>query len=248
MLYLIGLGLSDAKDISVKGLEAVKKCNEVFLESYTCKLNCEISDLENMYGKKVKAVNRDFVENAAELLKKAKNADVALLIIGDPLSATTHWDIMQRAKEQNIAVEVIHNASIFSGIAAAGLQLYKFGKTASIPHTKDGYKPETAYDLIKENQSIGAHTLCLLDTQPEFMTVNEAIQILLDIESRRKEKIFTEDTLCVGCARIGAQDQLIKAGKAKDLLNYDFGAPVHCLVIPGKLHFVEEEAIQRLSL
>jgi diphthine synthase len=248
MLYLIGLGLSDAKDISIKGLEAVKNCDEVFLEIYTCKLNCELKDLEQLYGKKVTAVDRDFVEDATELLNKAKENNVALLIIGDPLSATTHWDIIQRAKEQNSKVEIIHNASIFSGIAATGLQLYKFGKTASIPHTKEEYKPETAYNLIKENQSIGAHTLCLLDTQPEFMTVNQAIQILLDIEENKKEGIFTEDTICIGCARIGSKDQIIKAGKAKDLLKEDFGLPVHCLIIPGKLHFIEEEALQRLSL
>ena len=35
MLYLIGLGLGDAKDITVKGLEIVKSAKQVFLESYT---------------------------------------------------------------------------------------------------------------------------------------------------------------------------------------------------------------------
>jgi diphthamide biosynthesis methyltransferase len=31
MLYFIGLGLGDAKDITVKGLEIVKKCSKVYL-------------------------------------------------------------------------------------------------------------------------------------------------------------------------------------------------------------------------
>ena len=35
MLYLIGLGLGDAKDITVKGLEIVKNAKHVFLEAYT---------------------------------------------------------------------------------------------------------------------------------------------------------------------------------------------------------------------
>ena len=35
MLYLIGLGLGDAKDITVKGLEIVKEADVVFLEAYT---------------------------------------------------------------------------------------------------------------------------------------------------------------------------------------------------------------------
>jgi diphthamide biosynthesis methyltransferase len=35
MLYLIGLGLSDETDITVKGLEIVRKASRVYLESYT---------------------------------------------------------------------------------------------------------------------------------------------------------------------------------------------------------------------
>lgn len=35
MLYLVGLGLGDAKDISVKGLEIVRRADKVFLEAYT---------------------------------------------------------------------------------------------------------------------------------------------------------------------------------------------------------------------
>lgn len=35
MLYLIGLGLGDAKDITVKGLEIVRRCSRVYLEAYT---------------------------------------------------------------------------------------------------------------------------------------------------------------------------------------------------------------------
>lgn len=38
MLYVIGLGLGDAKDVTVKGLEIIKKCDRVYLESYTSML------------------------------------------------------------------------------------------------------------------------------------------------------------------------------------------------------------------
>lgn len=41
MLYLIGLGLGDPKDITVKGLEILKTCNYVYLESYTSILIAE---------------------------------------------------------------------------------------------------------------------------------------------------------------------------------------------------------------
>ncbi len=102
MLYLIGLGLADEKDITFKGLEAVKKCKMLYLESYTSRLSCSKEALEKFYGKKIQLANREFVENAEQLLKEAKAENVALLVIGDPLCATTHWDILQRAKEQKI--------------------------------------------------------------------------------------------------------------------------------------------------
>lgn len=35
VLHMIGLGLSDEKDISVKGMEAVQASDKVYLEMYT---------------------------------------------------------------------------------------------------------------------------------------------------------------------------------------------------------------------
>ncbi len=244
MLYLIGLGLSDEKDITLKGLEAVKKCDKLYLENYTSKLACSVQDLEKSYGKKVALADREFVENAEQLLKEAKTGNVALLIIGDPLCATTHWDILQRAKEQKISTEVIHNASIINAIGATGLQVYKFGKTTSIPFPKENFEPESFYNVIKENKSIGAHTLVLLDLDPKnnkFMSVNEAIEVLRKIERKRNEKVFLPKDLCVGVARIGAKDQKIIAGTVTEVSDADFGAAPHALIVPGNLHFMEEE-------
>ncbi|MFT4304558.1 MAG: diphthine synthase, partial [Candidatus Woesearchaeota archaeon] len=77
-----------------------------------------------------------------------------------------------------------------------------------------------------------------------FMSVNDAITYLLIVEEKRNENIFTKDTYCIGIARLGKNDCLIKYGKAKDLMKIDFGEPLHCLIVPGKLHFVEEEALE----
>ncbi len=245
-LYLIGLGLNDEKDISVKGLEIVKKCDFVYLENYTSLLSCTKEQLEKLYGKKIILANRELVEQKAEqtILKQAKTDDVALLIIGDPLCATTHVDLWQRAKKIGIKTEIIHNASIISAIGVTGLQVYKFGRVISLPFSQGDYIPETPYNAIKENQKIGLHTLLLLDLDPEknrFLTINEAISLLLKIELKRNEKVFTPTSLCIGCARIGSKDQKIINGKAKEILKEEFGKPPHCLIIPGKMHFIEEE-------
>lgn len=45
MLYLVGLGLGDHRDITVRGLEAVRSCDKVFLENYTSILGVDKAKL-----------------------------------------------------------------------------------------------------------------------------------------------------------------------------------------------------------
>ncbi len=246
-LNLIGIGLNDEKDISLKGLEMVKGSEIVYLESYTSKLECSVADLERLYGKKVLLADRSTVEIDAEekLLLPAKEKDVSLLIIGDSLSATTHVDLMMRAKELGVEVRIVHNASVLTAVGVTGLSLYKFGRVTSIPF--DNENIEAPYDVIKENN--GLHTLVLLDLWPEvgkYMTFREAVEYLLKVESKRNENVFTEDTLCVGCAKLGSAKPVIVVGKAKDLKK--IGEYPQCLIVPGKMHFMEEEFINTFSL
>lgn len=247
-LYFIGIGLNDEKDITVKGLEAVKKCKYVYLESYTSILHVSLQKLEEFYGKKITLADRAMVEkHANDIIVDAKESDVAFLVIGDIFGATTHIDMVLRARKEGIKCEFIHNASIMNAIGVVGLELYKFGKTTSIPFPEKGFKPETYYDVIKMNKEMGLHTLVLLDLRPveqRFVTVNLGIQYLLEISASRGDSVFDENTMVVGCARIGG-DFHIKYGKAKDLLTHDFGKPLHCIIIPGKLHFIEEEALKQ---
>lgn len=252
MLYLIGIGLNDEKDITVKGLEAVKKSREVYLEVYTSKLQIPIEKLEEFYGKKIIRATRTFVEQDIDsLLEKGKHEDVSLLIIGDALSATTHTDLLQRAKEKKVSVQVIHNASVLTAVGITGLQLYKFGKTTSIPFEEGDYQPETPYDVLKENLTLGYHTLLLLDLRPledRYMTVPDAIRYMLKLELRRNQKVFTESTMVIGVARLGSEKPLIVYGKAKDVMKIDFGLPVHCLIVPGRMHFMEEEFLEKFKI
>lgn len=254
MLYIIGLGLCDEKDLTLRGLEAVKKCERIYLENYTSKLQCNINKLEELYGKKIIPADRELVEKKAEqtILADAEKKETAFLVVGDATGATTHADLILRAREKNIPVAIINNASIINAVGNTGLELYKFGKTTSIVFPEKNFSPESCYDTIMQNQSINAHTLCLLDIKIEaserFMTINQAVRILFDIEKKRKQKIITEETEIVGCARIGCNDQLIKYGKAKDLVNFDFGKPLHCLIVPAELHFKEEEMLEEFKI
>jgi diphthine synthase len=164
-LYLIGIGLGNEKDISVNALEAVQNCDEVYLEHYTSILGISPEKLSEFYGKDIQIASRDLVEREAEqkLILPAKEKNIALLIVGDVFGATTHTDLQLRAKAFDVDCQVFFNASVLTAIGIVGLELYKYGKTTSIVFPDDNWLPETPYDVIKQNQSIGLHTLCLLD-------------------------------------------------------------------------------------
>lgn len=247
-LYMIGLGLNDETDITIKGLEAVKKCDYLFLEDYTSKLQVGKEKLEEFYGKKIFLASRELVEKRAdEILNKAIEKNIGFLVIGDVFSATTHVDIYLRAKANNIEIKIIHNASILNTVGIIGLELYKYGKTTSMPYFEENYKPETPYDVIKMNLTNKLHTLVLLDIKKDadkYMTVNEALTQLLEIEDKKKGNVILKTTKVVGCARLASKTQLIKYGKVEDLLKQDFGDALHCLIIPGKLHFMEEDMLK----
>jgi diphthine synthase len=238
-LYLIGTGLWDAKDISLKGLEALRMCSKVYLENYTSKLSSTLEQLEAIYGKKIILADRTMVETqSGELfIAPAKNENIALLIIGDVFSATTHISIYMSARKAGVSCEVIPNASIVSGIGILGLEIYKYGKITSIPFHNE--KVVSPVEIIKLNQHHGMHTLILFDLDPgknKFMKVPQAVDYLL-MNSMEPE------TLALACAGIGSPHPEIKSGQLRSLRSFNSSLIPQCMVIPGKLHFVEEEAV-----
>jgi len=246
-LYLVGLGLHDEGDLSLKGLEALKKAERVYFESYTSFFNGSPEELSRLIGKEIITLKRrDLEEHPEDNVLKA--GDAALLVMGDPLAATTHSDLILRAKKAGVNVKVIHSSSIQSAIAETGLQLYKFGRTVTIAYPEGKYFPLSPYDYLQENKTRGLHTLCLLDVKAEenrYMTVPEAVRLLERMEEEKKQKQFGKDTLCVGAARIGGEDAVIRYGPAEKLAALDFGGPPQILIVPGRLHYMEEEMLNR---
>jgi diphthine synthase len=178
------------------------------------------------------------------ILKAAETGKVVLLVPGDPLIATTHVALRMQAEKLGIKTRIVHGASILSAvIGLSGLHNYKFGKSVTIPFSEIS---ETPYEVIAQNKKLGLHTLCLLDVKVEekhYMKIHQGLEMLLKIEEKRKEKIVTMNRLVVGIARAGSNNLTVKAGFLKDLLNYNFGNPPHSLIFPGKLHFMEAEAL-----
>ncbi|MCQ2817669.1 MAG: diphthine synthase [archaeon] len=272
VLNLIGLGLSSEKDISVRGLELIKESDYVYMEFYTSILTVDVETLSKFYGKEIILADREMIENDFDdiIMSKAKDHKVSVLVVGDPFSATTHMDLYLRCINAGIKVEVVNNASIMNSIGVTGMTLYRFGETVSIPYFTERWRPYSFYPKICVNYLADFHTLVLLDIKvkeiseenlikgkkiydpPRFMPVKVGLEQLLEAskncEKEEYRNLINENSLCYGVARIGAPDQIIACGTIKEIMNKDFGKPLHSIVICAKnLHSMEKEMFEYYS-
>ncbi|BFG19248.1 hypothetical protein CerSpe_055220 [Prunus speciosa] len=144
MLYIVGLGLADEKDITFRSLEIVKQCDQVFIESYTSLLSFGLSSdglstLENLFGKPVTVTDRKTVEEKADQILTA-----------DPFGPTTHTDLVVRATKLGIMWKVVPNASVTNAVGICGLQLNHYGEKVSIPFFTETWTPDSFYDKIRK--------------------------------------------------------------------------------------------------
>ncbi|MCL2143870.1 MAG: diphthine synthase, partial [Methanomassiliicoccaceae archaeon] len=167
------------------------------------------------------------------------------------MAATTHIDLLIQAADNGIRTKVFHGVSIFSACPSSlGLQPYKFGRTVTLPFIEDGYHPRSPYDHIAANKKEGLHSMILLDirtAEERYMTAHQAIEWLIDAERKWNCNVIENDTVICVASRLGSDDEKIFAGYPGDLLRMDLGEPLHTLVIPGKLHFMESYALVHLA-
>ncbi|VDO71233.1 unnamed protein product [Schistosoma mattheei] len=268
MLYLVGLGLGSFSDLTMKGYDVLKKCDYVYLDSYTSIFSEEELKALDINGKCILPADREFVEQSNEIIDRAKNHDVAFLVVGDPLGATTH-------SEKNISYQIIHNASVITAVGCCGLQLYNFGATVSIPLWDEFGHPESFYDRVIMNMKSGFHTLCLLDIKVKerslenilrdrkvyepsrFMSCYEAVHQIVDVSNRKADDqrskgntAVMKSCIVICLSRLGCDDQKIVVSTISDIneayLNpgekgFDFGNPPHSIIIPGLIHELESE-------
>src|SRR3989344_2754343 len=127
MLYLIGLGLR-VEHLTLEALATIKECKALFVETYTSAYSQgTIEDLEKTIDKEILKLGRKAVEEGFdEILSAAKGTDIALLVFGNPLTATTHVQILLDAKEKGIECKVIPGISIVNYLPFTGLDAYRF--------------------------------------------------------------------------------------------------------------------------
>ncbi|MFA6328307.1 MAG: diphthine synthase [Candidatus Micrarchaeia archaeon] len=249
-LILVGTGIADERNISIAGLEALRACGKIYAERYT-NLQPEgtLTRLEALCGKEIAILSREQVEGEKELLDAAKGGAVALVVAGDPMIATTHVSLLLAAKKRGIETEVIHASSVLSAaIGEAGLQAYKFGKTVTLAYWRDNYKPMAAYDVISENLSRNLHTLLLLDIDEKLgpMKPSSAADVLLAMEKEGGKKMFSPETKLVLLKGIGWGAPAKKYCAISELAKYDASEGPAVIIVPARLHFLEEEFLSSL--
>jgi diphthine synthase len=250
MLTFVGLGLYDERSVTVAGREAIADADRVYLETYTSRLaGASVADLEAAHDKTIEPVGRPDVEGQPEpILDAAETEQVAFLVGGDPMIATTHVDLRLRAADRGIETRIVHGTTAQAAASSlTGLQNYRFGKAATLPFpgSRGPEVPESVPRTIRENSDRGLHTLVFLDIEaddpdrePQFLDAATAANALAEP---------LDDALAVVVARAGSEEPLVEAERLSALAERDFGDPLHLLVVPGECHHMEREALERFA-
>jgi diphthine synthase len=269
MFYLIGIGLKPGH-ITREARQALENCSQIFLDTYTSTYSeGSVEELKKEIGKEIVSLDRKGVEEGFHLvLRQAKESgqDVALLVFGNALSATTHVQLLLDAKKLGLKARVVAGISVYNFLGNAGLDQYRFGRTCTVVAPKPGYEPDSFYDVIESNFSRGMHTLCLLDIEaPEsgeapagagqpkaepagagekkMMSVAEALRLLEKIEKKKGKDVLKRATI-VGLYALGSDKQMVKTAPLNVMLRSSFALFPQSLVVAAPLTGKEKQALE----
>ena len=274
-LVLIGIGPGGTAGMTRAAIEAAKNSDHRRYEAYTALWSdYHLAELESEIGH-IQKVMRPEVEDPVELLELASNSKVAILVVGDPLQATTHIDLQLRAEEAGIDCSVIHGISITGLVTGAiGLSNYRFGRQTTLTYPYGGWIATSPLEVIAMNRIQGLHTLALLDLDPTGegtggqvpMQPEDAANAMLSMADKLKnsiEEMPSESTLdklkIEACRKVCEEIDALMVVLCSDMGTFEQkiaylplrklsaaeGGRLHCLVIPANLGDVEELALRR---
>jgi len=253
-IYLIGLGIDYRLSLPKDVIHDLNNCEKIYWENYTSPAPYDIYDIEEIIQRRVEILDRNFLENYIErIIEEAKNKDIAILVNGDPLIATTHSYIIKYAHDIGVAYKVFHNSSILSAaIGESGLHVYKFGPSGTI--MREDRAPNTRNsDILENNLKLGLHTLFYLEYSSEdnyVMTPYDAFkQLVMYPVSNLLDKI---DPYVIVLCGLGFKKHIKTAFKyhtwekeTKRICRELEKLRLPCIIIIcGRLHFTEEEYIK----
>ncbi len=253
-LYLVGLGLAHDL-ITLRGLNAVKSSDIVYLDKYTSLLDVGLKELSSILGKEVVPIGRKELEEKSDevILSKVREGKiVSLLIVGNPLVATTHEALIVEAGMRGLKVEIIPAPGIIpNALTMSGLMIYKFGKPVTLTYPVSGKISEYPYEVVKHNDERNLHTVLLLEMDAEkgiMMTIKDAIEIMFHLENLRKEGVFRKQREAVAVSALGTRYQRICFNTLEELAKLPPHEGPHTIIITSpKLHFMEKDALKVIT-
>src|SRR3989339_485375 len=202
--------------ISRFGFEILQRCKRVYLENYTVDFPYTIGELQEV-----------IFQGKTKKLLLANREKVENL------------ELIEEAKKMKVKYKVIHAGSIFDAVAETGLQQYKFGKVTSMPAWKKNFEPTSFMKIVEENISINAHSLILIDIGLDFQNALEQLEISAKEYNIKLNKLIV-------CQTLGTKSQKIHYKEIEELKEYNGIKKPYCIIIPSKLHFIEEEMLKEI--
>ena len=252
MLNLVGLGLWQGH-ITGEAREALSRSDKVYLDYYT-NISKDITpaSLAEIIGKPVEPVGRDRLEfpGVRNLLREASNKNISIAVIGDPLVATTHIIVLEEARSLHIPFKIIHGISgVYMSILESLLQIYKFGRITTLVYPYGNTFPYSVLKQIYTNICTRSHSLVLLDLKLDegrIMHANEAADIIIEMEHNMWGESILEDLTTIVAEASGTPWQRITVKSLGETREEKFDIIPQSLIIPGPLHFEEEESLAKL--
>jgi diphthine synthase len=266
-LLLIGMGMGTVEGMTVEATVAATAADRRYYEAYTALWPPEeLARLESVVGP-IERVMRPEVEQPEALFELARKELVALLVVGDPLQATTHVDLQLRAAEEGLACHVIHGISITTTVTGAvGLSNYKFGRQTTLTYPYGDWIATSPLEVLALNWEQNLHTLALLDLDPTGQGTGDqrpmrpadavrSVELMWDKANRSEEqgqrpslRAYLDQAMdalpVVLCSDMGTPQQAI-VSTALGKLAQEEGGRLNCLVFPAGTSEVEGKALLR---
>lgn len=247
MLFLVGLGLSE-REIPIGTIEVCKNC-ELYVDKFTSMVSDKTLDyITELTGKRITELTRqDMEENAGDIVQRAATKDIAILVGGDPLMATTHKIIYIEAKKRNVNTEIVHaNSIITTAIGESGLDFYRFGAICTIPRWTEHYSPVSFYEKIERNLTNKEHSILLLDYDAKKQTtleIKEAIETLEKADSTYKKGIINSKTKIILLHNMSLEDSKVLSTTTERAKKLEVSG-VNIIILPAELTDIEKEAVE----
>ena len=254
---LVGGGYTEGLQ-TVEALEALRGASKVYVDTYTMPGAAWLLDIarRTARGEVVAADRKLLEEGVRDVAKEALKSDVAVLVPGDPLIATTHAALLAEAAGLGAQVRVIPGVS---GVCAAKsvtlLHYYRFGRTVTVPGPWRGVKAYSVVEAVYGNLCVGLHTMLLLDVREGGtgqLEPGEAVRIVLrheeDLagEAGYEPVLHSLPVIVVSAGRRGNHYIAVHKSAAEAARAEYPPGRVYSLVVPAELHDSEEWALREV--